>query len=72
MEIIQINMIDEDRTYENEVRLNNDRLGVKKNREDNKGYIPLDLESTSTPKILQEEKVNGVCSDDNHVCVCGR
>ena len=28
-------MIDEDRTYENEVRLNNDRLGVKKNREDN-------------------------------------
>ena len=65
-------MIDEDRTYENEVRLNNDRLGVKKNREDNKGNIPLDLESTSTPKILQEEKVNGVCSDDNHVCVCGR
>ena len=65
-------MIEEDRTYENEVRLNNDRLGVKKNREDNKGNIPLDLESTSTPKILQEEKVNGVCSDDNHVCVCGR
>ena len=72
MEIIQINMIDEDRTFENEVRFNNDRLGVKKNREDNKGNIPLDLESTSTPKILQEEKVNGVCSDDNHVCVCGR
>ena len=38
-------MIDEDRTYENEVRFNNDRLGVKKNREDNKGNIPLDLES---------------------------
>ena len=35
MEIIQINMIDEDRTFENEVRFNNDRLGVKKNREDN-------------------------------------
>ena len=24
-------MIDEDRTFENEVRFNNDRLGVKKN-----------------------------------------
>ena len=71
MEIIQINMIDEDRTFENEVRLNNDRLGVKKNREDNKGNIPLDLESSNAPKI-QKEKVNGVCSDDNHVCVCGR
>ena len=71
MEIIQINMIDEDRTYENEVRLNNDRLGVKKNREDNKGNIPLDLESSNAPKI-QKEKVNGVCSDDNHVCICGR
>ena len=70
MEIIQINMIDEDRTYENEMRLNNDRLGVKKNREDNKGNIPLDLESSNAPKI-QKEKVNGVCSDDNHVCVCG-
>ena len=35
MEIIQINMIDEDRTFENEVRFYNDRLGVKKNREDN-------------------------------------
>ena len=70
MEIIQINMIDEDRTYENEVRLNNDRLGVKKNREDNKGNIPLDLESSNAPKI-QKEKVNGVCSDDNHLCICG-
>ena len=71
MEIILINMIDEDRTYENEVRLNNDRLGVKKNRKDNKGNIPLDLESSNAPKI-PKEKVNGVCSDDNHVCVCGR
>ena len=63
-------MTDEDRTYENEVRINNDRLGFKNNREDSKVNIPLDLESTGTPKILQEEKVNGVCSDDNHVCVC--
>ena len=65
-------MIDEDRTFENEVRFNNDRLGVKKNRKDYKGNIPLDLASTSTPKILQKEEVNGVCSDDNHVCICGR
>jgi len=51
-------MIDEDRTYENEVRYNNDRLGGRKNRKDSKVNIPLDLESTDTPKILQKEKVN--------------
>ena len=52
--------------------LNNDRLVFNKGREDNKINIPLVLESTDSKKILQEEKVNGVCSDDNHVCVCGR
>ena len=72
MEIIQINMIDEDRTYENEVRIYNDRLGSRKDRQNSKVNIPLDLESTSTPKILQKEKINGVCSDDDHLCVCGR
>ena len=51
-------MIDEDRTYENEVRFNNDRLGGRKNRKDSKINISLDLESTGTPKILQKEKVN--------------
>ena len=51
-------MIDEDRTYENEVRYNNDRLGGRKDRKSIKGNIPLDLESSNTPKILQEEKVN--------------
>ena len=51
-------MIDEDRTYENEVRYNNDRLGGGKDRKDSKVNIPLDLESTGTPKILQKEKVN--------------
>ena len=63
-------MIDEDRTFENEVRFNNDRLGAKKNRKDNKGNIPLDLASTSTPKILQKEEVNGICTDDDHLCIC--
>ena len=70
MEIIQINMIDEDRTYENEVRYNNDRLGGRKNRKDSKVNIPLGLESSNTPKI-QKEKVNGVWSDDNHLCIWG-
>ena len=50
--------------------IKNDRLGVKKNRDIYKGNIPLDLESSNTPKI-QKEKVNGICSDNDHVCVCG-
>ena len=62
-------MIDEDRTYENEVRYNNDRLGSRKNRKNSKINIPLVLESTNSQEILQKEKINGVCSDDNHVCV---
>ena len=70
MEITLIKMIDEDRTFENEVRFNNDRLVGRKDRKDSKGNIPLDLESSNAPKI-QKEKVNGVCSADNHVCVCG-
>ena len=65
-------MIDEDKTYENEVRLNNDRLGGRKDRKNSKGNIPLDLASTSSSKILQKEKVNGICTDDNHVCICRR
>ena len=40
-------MIDEDKTYENEVRLNNDRLGGRKDRKNSKVNIPLDLASTS-------------------------
>ena len=37
---------------------NNDRLGSRNSRKDSKVNIPLDLESTGTPKILQKEKVN--------------
>ena len=62
-------MIDEDRTYENEVRFNNDRFGIKNNRENNKGNISLDLASSNTPKI-QKEKVNGICLNDDNVCIC--
>ena len=51
-------MIDEDRTYENEVRYNNDRLGGRKDRKDSKVNIPLDMESSGTQKILQKEEVN--------------
>jgi|TARA_R100000329_G_scaffold143466_1_gene127512 hypothetical protein len=65
-------MIDEDRTYENEVRFNNDRLVGRKNSKDSKRNIPLGLESTNTSEISKEEKVNGLCSDDGHVCVCSR
>ena len=63
-------MKDEDRTYENEVRLNNDRLGGRKDRKNIKVNIPLDLASTSSSKILQKEEVNGICTDDDHVCIC--
>ena len=63
-------MIDEDRTYENEVRYNNDRLGGRKDRKDSKVNIPLDLESSNTPKILQKEEVNGICINHNNVCDC--
>jgi len=63
-------MKDEDRTYENEVRYNNDRLGGRKDRKDSKVNIPLDLESTSTSKILQKEEINGICTNDVYVCIC--
>ena len=51
-------MIDEDRTYENEVRYNNDRLGGRKDRKDSKVNISLELESTNSQKIQKKEKIN--------------
>ena len=56
MEITKINMIDEDRTYENEVRIYNDRLVNRKDRKNIKVNIPLDLESTNPQEILQEQE----------------
>jgi hypothetical protein len=53
-------MIDEDRTYENEVRFNNDRLGIKNNRENYKGNIPLVLESADSSKMEKKEELNGI------------
>ena len=53
-------MIDEDRTYENEVRFYNDRLGIKNNRENNKGNIPLVLESPNSKKMEKKEELNGI------------
>ena len=32
--------------------------------------IPLDLESTNSPKILQKEKENGICINNDYVCFC--
>ena len=37
---------------------NNDRLGVKKARKSIKSNISLDLESSSTQKILQKEEID--------------
>ena len=53
-------MIDEDRTFENEVRFLNDRLGIKNNRENNKGNIPLVLESPNSKKMEKKEELNGI------------
>ena len=53
-------MIDEDRTFENEVRFHNDRLGIKKNRENNKGNISLVLESPNSKKMEKKEELNGI------------
>ena len=53
-------MIDEDRTFENEVRFYNDRLGIKNNRENNKGDIPLVLESPNSKKMEKKEELNGI------------
>jgi len=50
-------MIDEDRTYENEVRFINDRLGIIEDRKNNKGNIPLVVESPNTKK-MEKEKIN--------------
>ena len=50
-------MIDEDRTYENEVRFNNDRLVSRKNRKYSKVDISLVLESTNAQKN-EKEKIN--------------
>ena len=48
----------------------NDRLGVKNCRENNKGNIPLDLASSNTQEIQKKEKVNGICLNDDNVCLC--
>ena len=49
-------MTDEDRTYENEVRIYYDRLGSRKDMKNIKVNIPLDLESTNSQEILQEQE----------------
>tara|TARA_Y100000004_G_scaffold35353_1_gene37857 strand:+ start:276 stop:470 length:195 start_codon:yes stop_codon:yes gene_type:complete len=55
-------MIDEDRTFENEVRFHNDRLGIKNNRENNKINISLDLESSNSTKMEKKKKINEIYS----------
>jgi|TARA_R100001129_G_C5215095_1_gene217862 hypothetical protein len=53
-------MIDEDRTYENEVSFNNDRLDIKQDRKNNEINISLDLESKIPKKLQKKEKINEV------------
>ena len=48
-------MIDEDRTYENKVRFNNDRLVGRKNRQDSKVNISLVMESANAQKDEKEK-----------------
>ena len=60
-------MIDEDRTYENEVRYNNDRLVSRKDRKDSKINIPLVSESTNSQEILQKEKINELCFNNDNM-----
>ena len=48
-------MIDEDRTYENEVRFNNDRLVGRKNRQDSKVNISLVMEIANAQKDEKEK-----------------
>jgi len=50
------------------MRIKNDRLVGRKNRKDSKGNIPLDLESKNISKILQKEKINGICFNYYYVC----
>ena len=49
--------------------LKNDRLVFSKGREDNKVNIPLVLESTDSKK-MEKEKINGVCTNNDNVCLC--
>ncbi len=49
-------MTDEDRTYENEVRIYNDRLVNRKDRKNIKVNIPLVVESTNPQEVLQEQE----------------
>jgi hypothetical protein len=53
-------MIDEDRTYENEVSFNNDRLDIKQDRKNNEINISLDLESKIPKKLQKKEKINEI------------
>ena len=47
-----------------------DRLGGRKDRQNFKGNISLDLASASTPKILQKEEVNEICPNNDYLCLC--
>ena len=45
----------------------NDRLDFKQDRKSIKINIPLVLESTNSQKILQKEKINELCSNNDNM-----
>jgi len=47
-----------------------DRLVCRKDWQDCENNIPLVLESTNSQKILQKEEVNGICFNNDNVCLC--
>ena len=49
--------------------LNNDRLVFDKGRKDNKSNISLVLESTDS-KEMEKKEVNGVCINNDNMCIC--
>ena len=46
-----------------------DRLVFRKSRKDNKINISLDLESQNSKK-MEKEKINGVCTNYDYLCLC--
>ena len=50
--------------------IKNDRLGYRKDWQNCENNIPLVLESPNSQKILQKEKINGICINYNFMCCC--
>jgi len=49
--------------------IKNDRLVCRENRQNCQKYISLVMASPDTSKVLQKEKINGVCVNYDYVCI---